>query len=55
MSEIQKCPNLIQASKQQQQAWSELNVDIDDVIHELGPNGSVNTNMNILFNEVEES
>ena len=27
-----------EASKQQQQAGSEMNVDMDDVIHEWGPN-----------------
>ena len=37
----------MEASKQQQQAGSELNVDMDDVIHERGHNVSVYTNMSI--------
>ena len=42
-----------EASTQQQQARSELTVDMDDVIHERGQNVSVYTNC--LLNEVEYS
>ena len=34
--------------KQQQQVWSELDVDMDDVVHEQGHNVSVHTNMSLL-------
>ena len=37
----------IKASKQKEQAWSELNVAMDDVIHEQGHNVPVYTNMSI--------
>ena len=44
---LDSVPYFVYGSKRQQQAGSELNFDMDDIIHKWGQNVSVYTNMSI--------